>query len=170
MINRLRLKEKGDTIVEVLISLAILTLALGGAYYTADTSYRNDRASQEHSQALTVAQTQLEDLRSYIYSSNSDTFNQNDEGCFQIQNNTIEPNTSSTCYIPINSTTVYPTQQDCLAAGAIYCYDVKISGPTDSYIGTTTMPITVSRYEIDVNWEALGGGTDVVTLYYRAEN
>src|SRR5665213_964934 len=56
-------KQNGDTIIEVLVALTLLTFVLVGAYYTASLSFRNDRDAQEHAEAINVAQTQAEELR-----------------------------------------------------------------------------------------------------------
>jgi type II secretory pathway pseudopilin PulG len=57
-------EQRGDTIVEVLIALAVLGSALGLSYATANRSLAGARQAQEHSEALQIAQGQLELLRS----------------------------------------------------------------------------------------------------------
>lgn len=59
----IRLSEAGDTIVEVLIVLAVLGLSLGISYATANRSLLGARQAQEHSEALEILQGQLEQLR-----------------------------------------------------------------------------------------------------------
>jgi len=64
---RLRLRtlvgrQEGDTIVEVLISLAVVSLVLIGAYASTNHNVRNIQDTQEHSQALQLVQTQVEFL------------------------------------------------------------------------------------------------------------
>lgn len=64
MLNLFKAKhQKGDTIVEVLIVLAILSLAFSISYSTASQSLNKSRNSQEHSQGTTVSSSQLELLR-----------------------------------------------------------------------------------------------------------
>lgn len=60
----LKLKQRGDTIVEVMIALAILGSAISIAYVTASRSLTNTRQAQEAAVGTTIAQTQLEQLRS----------------------------------------------------------------------------------------------------------
>jgi prepilin-type N-terminal cleavage/methylation domain-containing protein len=57
------LRERGDTIIEVMIVLAVLGLALGIAYATANRSLLNARQAQENSQATALVQSQVEALR-----------------------------------------------------------------------------------------------------------
>ncbi|HSX32927.1 MAG TPA: prepilin-type N-terminal cleavage/methylation domain-containing protein [Candidatus Saccharimonadales bacterium] len=59
-----RRHEHGDTIVEVLISMAIVSLILGGAYATTNRSLQSTRADQEQTTALKIAQGQLEEIKS----------------------------------------------------------------------------------------------------------
>lgn len=63
-LNRLKQRhESGDTIVEVLIVLTVLSLAFSYAYATANRGLAQARNAQEHSQALGVLNGQVEMLR-----------------------------------------------------------------------------------------------------------
>jgi prepilin-type N-terminal cleavage/methylation domain-containing protein len=55
--------QKGDTLVEVLIAIAIVTLILGGAYVTTSHSLQATRAAQERSIALKLAESQIERIK-----------------------------------------------------------------------------------------------------------
>ncbi|MBP7766916.1 hypothetical protein KA068_00115 [Candidatus Saccharibacteria bacterium] len=57
------LNIKGDTIVEVLIAITVMSSILGGAFVSARRSTNATRASQERVEALAVAQGQLERAR-----------------------------------------------------------------------------------------------------------
>lgn len=59
----MRLKQRGDTIVEVLICIMIVSLILTGAYVTTNKSTLAVSNSQEHATALKLIQSQLEELR-----------------------------------------------------------------------------------------------------------
>ncbi|MGH7240713.1 MAG: type IV pilus modification PilV family protein [Candidatus Saccharimonadales bacterium] len=56
-------EQRGDTIVEVLISIAIVSLVLAGAYAITNRNLSTTQDSQEHGQALQFAQQQIELLR-----------------------------------------------------------------------------------------------------------
>ena len=154
MFKRLRQNTKGDTIVEVLISLAILTMVLGGAYYTANQSFRNDRDAQEHSEALTIAQTQVESLR---------VLGNNLRGNPCIVNGSP----SSNCQVASNDTSSFNI--NCLTS-APYCYTVKITDEGSVKVGPATASTLLTTYKVNVSWPALSGGTDNVSLYYRADS
>lgn len=55
--------QAGDTIVEVLIALAILSAILGGAYASAAGSLKVTRAAQERTESLKVAEQAVETLK-----------------------------------------------------------------------------------------------------------
>lgn len=58
----LKLNNQGDTIVEVMISLAVLALAFAISYSTAQATLNNVQNSQEHSMALEYMDSQMEAL------------------------------------------------------------------------------------------------------------
>lgn len=78
----LKLNSYGDTIVEVLIVLAVLGSALGISYATANRSLLGARQAQERSEALGYVQGQIELLRSFRNSTGTtDIFSQSGDFC-----------------------------------------------------------------------------------------
>lgn len=65
--------QRGDTIVEVLVCLAVLGLALGVSFATANRSLQMARNAQEHSEALQYLNSQVEMVRAAA--SNNDLYN-----------------------------------------------------------------------------------------------
>lgn len=59
-----KLNQRGDTIVEVLIAIAIVSMVLGGAYATTNKSLQATRSAQEQGVGLKLVETQLEQLKS----------------------------------------------------------------------------------------------------------
>jgi len=57
------IRQRGDTLVEVLISIAVVSLILGGAYVTTSRSLNATRAAQERGIALKLAESQIERLK-----------------------------------------------------------------------------------------------------------
>lgn len=57
------LREGGDTIVEVLIAIAVVSLILGGAYVTTNRSLQATRSAEERSVALKLAESQVEQIK-----------------------------------------------------------------------------------------------------------
>ncbi len=58
-----RINERGDTIVEVMLSIAIIGMVLGASYATSTRALRAGRFAQEHTEALKLAESQLEKLK-----------------------------------------------------------------------------------------------------------
>lgn len=69
-----RLNQKGDTIVEVLVVLAVLGLAFGISYATANKSLAHSRNAEEHSQALGQITNQIELLRDVVAAQDNSVF------------------------------------------------------------------------------------------------
>jgi Tfp pilus assembly protein PilV len=55
--------QGGDTLIEVLICILIVSSILTGAYVTTNTSNKAVRNAQEHAEALKLVQGQLEEVR-----------------------------------------------------------------------------------------------------------
>jgi prepilin-type N-terminal cleavage/methylation domain-containing protein len=72
-----KLNTIGDTLVEVLICVAIISLVLAAGYVTTNSSLVDERHAQERNYALQIAQAQLESLS---YSVNRDANFYNDGG------------------------------------------------------------------------------------------
>ncbi len=62
-LRRLADNQRGDTIVEVLIAIAVISLVLGGAYVTTNRSLQATRAAQERVNALKLAEAQIEQIK-----------------------------------------------------------------------------------------------------------
>ncbi len=62
-LRHLRANQRGDTIVEVLIAIAVISLVLGGAYVTTNRSLQATRAAQERVNALKLAESQMEQIK-----------------------------------------------------------------------------------------------------------
>src|SRR5438309_3169170 len=64
--RRFKLNSAGDTIIEVLLALAVLASVLGGAYVSSNRSLSGARDAQERGEALKLVEEQLERLRAVV--------------------------------------------------------------------------------------------------------
>ena len=139
MRGRLMRSEQGDTIVEVLVAIAVVSLILVGAYVSTRQSLTTVQDTQEHSEALQLAQTQIELLHSKHSAPATG-------GCFYQDGSGHNPG-----------------DPDCTvdATGAKGDkYTVAVTSGTAAG-GLTT-------YTIQVSWDSLThSGHDNVTLYYQ---
>src|SRR3990167_10314221 len=63
LLQKSRLNSRGDTIIEILIAMAILALVLGTAYAISTQSLRTGTSAGQRSQALGYAQSQIEFIK-----------------------------------------------------------------------------------------------------------
>lgn len=151
MKNIRKLTSRGDTIVEVMIVLAVLGLAISICYATANRSLMNARQAQENSEASELVSSQIEQIRANSLlpaggaSSNSPfAVADNERFCFKGANRTMF--TSSN---PLSEWGTYPN--DCVSG----LYHIAITRVGDSF--------RVTAY-----WDSISGnGQDTVTMSYR---
>src|SRR5579871_2983696 len=80
--------QRGDTIVEVLIAIVVVSSILTGVYYLARNSLTQDRQAQERTEGLKLVEGQVEALRAAASQANSVIFNQHNFFCL---NSTDQP-------------------------------------------------------------------------------
>lgn len=154
-----RLAERGDTIVEVLISITILSLILGGAYVTTSHSLNDTRDAQEHSNATKLIETQLEELRSAA-STNAGT----------IFSNTLQPfcmtgGSDTLVTLPSTSCTVGTTGAPISSPSQQPQYGLRIDRTA-----TTAGGLTYYTFTATASWDSLiNGGKDMVQMSYRLD-
>ncbi len=73
--------KRGDTIIEVMLSMAIIGLVLAAAYRTASTNLKTSRFTQERTEALKHAESQIEFMKSLEGTNRTDLFNQGSNFC-----------------------------------------------------------------------------------------
>lgn len=146
---KLNTDSRGDTIVEVLISIMILALILTGAYHTANASLNNVTDAQERTQALDVAQNQVEDLRAYAAQPSFATYIST-PFCFDASN---------------NPTTFNPLTGVCKMQGR---YTVKVTTLAPPSTPSNPSSTNVGSYQVFVTWPAVNNdGNNQLVLFYR---
>lgn len=142
-------KERGDTIVEVLIAIAVISLVLGGAYVTTNRSLIATRAAEERGNALKLTESQVEQLKGLAKTNPDAIFGSGTPMPFCIPPTTSLPviATSAECKLGASGTptTVQPV------------YSLSINRASD---GNT---FTVTNQWVD----ASGRITDSLRLIYR---
>lgn len=136
--------QRGDTIVEVLIAMAIISLVLTGAYAITNRDLRVTQANNERSQAQQLVQKQVELLRAYAQ--NGATISTSDQ-CLQ-----DDATLTSQCNVPAAESS---PGNDSRACGA-FCYLLSIA-PEQGVSGV---------YVVTAKWDSLIGGQSYVSLDY----
>jgi len=93
------LRQRGDTIVEVLIAIAVISLVLGGAYVTTNRSLRATRSAQERGNALKLVESQIEQLKGLIATNPAGVFGAGVPSPFCVYNNTIVDPSTGNCTV-----------------------------------------------------------------------
>ena len=150
-----KLTQTGDTIIEVLIVLAILGLAFSVSTATARKGLSQARTAQEHSQAMGIGQAQIEKLRLAInnnVSFNTPTF------CM----------TSTSAYTHVNATvTIDPATGDLNAQSTGGCQEGIYSSLVIALAPNGSNP---AHYKIFVFWEGTGSGNQQTeTFNYKTQ-
>lgn len=134
--------QRGLTIVEVLICIAIVTAVLTGAFVVTQRSVHSVRYAQEKSEATQLMQSQVEHVRALALSQNSST-----GGIFAPGDFCIDANTMPATRAPANSGACLNRDNR---------YDISIS--YDAVTGIFTFKTT---------WDSFGGGLNEDRLSYR---
>lgn len=145
-------RSKGDTIVEVLLAIAITSIVLAGAYVAVDRSMKATRSAQERGEAIKVAEAQIERLKYLNFSNSAADIYQNGPFCItstlavrqvaDVSNDSDDPN-------------------GCRSSGR--------------YIASITRDAVTGTHQILVLWENITGsstvatypGFDEIKMYYR---
>jgi type II secretory pathway pseudopilin PulG len=132
-----QLGQTGDTIIEVLIAIAIISSVLVGAYALTNRSTASTQDAQERSQAVQLVEGQIENLRDLVSTGGTlptGTF------CFAADGSTTQ---GTDCVMSPNGPNTEPA------------YTMAISHVADVYtIGAVWTGI-------------MGNGQNNVTMYYR---
>lgn len=99
---KIKLHQAGDTIVEVMVSLAIISMVLGASYAVANRSLRGVQTAQERTEASQIAQTLIETVKQYATKDDPSVFPAiNSNVCFSSNLTDISPNPPGTRVAPV---------------------------------------------------------------------
>lgn len=148
--------ERGDTIVEVMISLIVISSVIVGAFILSRTSTRNIRSSEEHSQAQQYLQGQVELLRAYALIPADPATHP-----------ALPSNTNDFCMDSTTGKWVQPVTAVCSPSnsGGSYTYDLKI---VQTKAGDAVSGIAAT-YTFSVSWPSLDGSKNFESYVYRPQ-
>lgn len=149
--------QNGDTIIEVLIAMAVISVVLSGAYVLATRSLRGTQVAQRRTQGLKIAQGQTERLK---YAARTDgAFDANyrtDDYCISEQD--ADGNVSK-----ISNTSLPNYAPGCIFGGGEY--SINITYATVSLAPASTA--TFGTFSVMAKWDLPGGKSEDVTVYYQ---
>jgi type II secretory pathway pseudopilin PulG len=142
-----RTQQAGDTIVEVMVAIAVVSMVLVAAFVTTNHNVLTTQDTQEHSQALQLAQGQVELLRGSPFNSGDNCFTSSGVSA----SSAGKPAGSDPCVITGGGAPA--------GVGVEPAYQVRITHPPLATPGT---------YQVTVSWSSLLGATNSnVTLFYQ---
>ncbi len=157
--RKIRMNQNGDTIVEVMIAMAVASLVIGSAYSISNKSLANSRQAQEHSEAARIAQSQLEQIRQFARSSTTSSLLFQDNKSFCIGTNGQLTEFTQISKVPDNDTTKYPSV--CQNLGSVNYRVGFLRNPEN-------LPDNENTFTIYVTWDGATGKQDQVSMSYRA--
>lgn len=142
-----RKAERGDTIVEVLIVIAIVTLVLSGSYASARRSFITTQQTQERAEAIKYLEEQLERLRVAADDPSSGIFGAAGSTNFCLQVSSV---LAPSCNFGIDNR-----------------YNLIIQR-TSSIVVVSGIPQTHYTFRARAEWDRVGGnGQEQIDMYYR---
>lgn len=152
--------QRGDTIIEVLICIAIVAFAVGVAYGLSGRSLQQAIRARERTEALNLAQAQVEYLKK-LSKENPTALNGMKAGnnCVAVVGLNVQsrPNGGN---------------PDVLASGA-GAYNAACVSAGKYFFNTICLPTSGcnaaddSTFEVSVRWDRLAGGQDKSSIVYR---
>ena len=151
-------ERAGDTIVEVMMSIAVVGAVLGAAYVAVNRAAQNNQQAAEHAEALGYAQAQVEQIANVVNGTTPGTL--------------YSTSTTLHCFNPNGSGVLYDIAGTTLTATSAYPSQCnKGLGAAGFFsVGFQYVPAT-SVFKVSVFWpSATGSGVDQVTLEYQEPN
>jgi prepilin-type N-terminal cleavage/methylation domain-containing protein len=144
--------QRGDTIVEVMIAMAVASVVLAGAYALTNRNLSITQSTNERSQALQLVQKQIELMRA---ASANWVASHPPSLPFTLGGNCLDDSAN-----PSNSCNVSPgtSNVDASADCSSYCYKVDIS--TETGVPGATV------YQVQVTWPSQDGTTSSISVDY----
>lgn len=149
----LKKNQFGDTIVEVLIAIAIISSVLATSYAIMNSSVKSNQDSQEQASALKVAESQLELLKGWFATGNTLPVGVNNfcmktsGGVSVVQISTTVPNTDNS---------VYPTD----------CRNADDDAPERFMTAIVRNP-TTNTYTVHIDWDGAKNARRSLNILYK---
>lgn len=144
MNKKLKINSRGETIVEVLISMALIAVTITAAYVSGVNTMHQIQSAKEKQDAVSIARQQIELLASY-----SSATIISPGTCLSYSNNKITNSTTADC--------------NAFNIGSVLG---KVEIKNIANINGSSVPIT---YQIKVSWVGSSGSSNV-TMYYIRKN
>ncbi len=148
--------QAGDTIIEVLLAITVISTILGGAFVTANRSLQNMRQAQERGEALKLIEGQVEKLKALsVTSLGQELDGESRVFCIDEQNNIQPAYTDQRSTLPTLETDDFSRHNPACSPDQGVVYHLSIVNQANG------------RFHFHVRWDRIGGqGKDEVKLVY----
>jgi type II secretory pathway pseudopilin PulG len=151
--------QRGDTILEVLIAVAVLSLVLSISFSLSNRSTQGNRQAQERSEAAKITESQIELLKTYISKSSTPVLpSAGSKFCMKADGSgtvtisgAITPNAQDDTFNAFSD----PTVAACNTGEYFHTYIERDAGSTDTYTAHTRW------------YKVAGRGIDEATMVHR---
>ncbi len=151
-------RQTGDTIVEVMISMAVLTIVITIAYATSTRSFHSSLNSQYRDQAVSFAQQQLELIKSADSSSSALI-------------NTYKTLPGSFCISPSDTTATLTGASCKIALGGWGSSGDKTFTVANIYTGNPPgVPNGTKTFKVTVSWTSADNQPEQAVIYYKTND
>lgn len=148
-----RLRDTGDTIIEVLVCLAVLGFMLTLAYSIATRAQQTIQSAHERSRALKLAEGQIEQMKAIAKNSPAEIFTNRSTGAFCLVNGVAKDFAPAA---PTPGLGAWSYNPACTNVDGLY----KVSILTPGVAGLS--------YVVQIRWVHINGvGEDEVKLEYK---
>ena len=152
-IRRIRNSQIGDTIVEVLIAIAIISSVLSTAYAIMNSSVRSNQDSQEQASALKVGESQLELLKGWLLLGNTLPAGVNSFCMKSVGSVSVEPISAT---VPSTNNALYP----------VACRNADDDAPERFMTAVVREPAS-GRYTVYIDWDGAKGQRRSLSMVYK---
>lgn len=154
MKRTLKLNKRGDTIVEVMLALVVISTAIGVSYSVANRSLKGMRISQERAEATKIAESQAERLKKLKQDATTPSQ--------QI------PNGTGVCIYKSSPTELHTVKPFAANSAPQECAfsDATTSGNANNRYHVQITEPTANKFEIGVWWFGLTGNIEFVKINY----
>ena len=138
-----KLTERGDTIVEVLIAIAVLSLILGGAFVLTNRSLQATRTAQERLNATKLVESQIEQIKNFAATSGDQVFSAPASFCIN-NSGVVKPSSDAGCHVGVDgaATSIEPI------------FNIAVTRSANTFTTTST-------------WNSVSGGKNSALIVYK---
>lgn len=167
----LRRNQTGDTIVEVLVAITVVSAMLGVAFVTVNRASNNARQAQERGVATKLLESQVERLKLAATATTGTTIFNNLKAFCIINQTTVQDNNFSLFSVPAdpdadNFTVNYDSKCTLADDGTEYVAGTSQSNPY--YIVITRSGLSNNNFTVYCRWPSVNAtGNEQASISYR---